>query len=220
MSPDGWPRPTTTATTWSWSFRPCPAKPTNWWRWCNEMCEFPSEREYDVMVATGEQVSIALLAMCLQSMGYKAKSYMWLSDSDHHRQRLLQGPHRGDRRYQDPRRSEERHHRGRRRFPGDRPRGEHHHPWPRRFRYLGGGRGRGPQGRCLRDLHRRRRRLHHRPAHCAGGVEDGEDLLRRDAGDWPPSARRCCRSARWNLPRNTTWSSTSVQVSTTIQGPW
>ncbi len=42
----------------------------------NEMCEFPSEREYDVMVATGEQVSIALLAMCLQSMGYKAKSYM------------------------------------------------------------------------------------------------------------------------------------------------
>jgi aspartate kinase len=43
---------------------------------CNEMCEFPSEREYDVMVATGEQVSIALLAMCLQSMGYMSKSYM------------------------------------------------------------------------------------------------------------------------------------------------
>ncbi len=41
----------------------------------NEICEFPSEREYDVMVATGEQVSISLLAMCLQSMGYKAKSY-------------------------------------------------------------------------------------------------------------------------------------------------
>ena len=41
----------------------------------NEMCEFPSEREYDVLVSTGEQVSIALLAMCLQSMGYKAKSY-------------------------------------------------------------------------------------------------------------------------------------------------
>lgn len=42
----------------------------------NEMCEFPSEREYDVLVASGEQVSIALLAMCLQSMGYKAKSYL------------------------------------------------------------------------------------------------------------------------------------------------
>ncbi|KIH77091.1 aspartate kinase [Geoalkalibacter ferrihydriticus] len=41
----------------------------------NEMCEFPSEREYDVLVSTGEQVTISLLAMCLQSMGYKAKSY-------------------------------------------------------------------------------------------------------------------------------------------------
>lgn len=41
----------------------------------SEMCEFPSEREYDVLVSTGEQVSISLLAMCLQSMGYKAKSY-------------------------------------------------------------------------------------------------------------------------------------------------
>lgn len=42
----------------------------------NDMCEFPSEREYDVLVATGEQVTIALLTMCLQSMGYKSKSYM------------------------------------------------------------------------------------------------------------------------------------------------
>jgi aspartate kinase len=42
----------------------------------SETCEFPSEREYDVLVATGEQVTIALLSMCLQSMGYKAKSYM------------------------------------------------------------------------------------------------------------------------------------------------
>ncbi len=41
----------------------------------NEMCEFPSDREYDVMVATGEQVSMSLLAMALISMGYKAKSY-------------------------------------------------------------------------------------------------------------------------------------------------
>jgi aspartate kinase len=42
----------------------------------NEMCDFPSEREYDVLVSTGEQVTISLLAMCLQSMGYKAKSYL------------------------------------------------------------------------------------------------------------------------------------------------
>ncbi len=42
----------------------------------NEVCEFPSEREYDVLVSTGEQVTIALLSMCLQSMGYKGKSYL------------------------------------------------------------------------------------------------------------------------------------------------
>lgn len=42
----------------------------------NDMCDFPSEREYDVLVSTGEQVTIALLSMCLQSMGYKAKSYL------------------------------------------------------------------------------------------------------------------------------------------------
>ena len=41
----------------------------------NEMCEFPDNREYDVLVASGEQVSTALLAMCLRSMGYKAKSF-------------------------------------------------------------------------------------------------------------------------------------------------
>jgi aspartate kinase len=41
----------------------------------NEISEFPDNREYDVLVASGEQVSIALLAMCLKSMGYKAKSY-------------------------------------------------------------------------------------------------------------------------------------------------
>ena len=42
----------------------------------NQLSEFPDSREYDVLVASGEQVTIALLAMCLKSMGYKAKSYL------------------------------------------------------------------------------------------------------------------------------------------------
>src|SRR5512141_1781754 len=59
----------------------------------NEMCEFPDNREYDVLVASGEQVSIALLAMCLKSMGYKAKSYHgWqvpiVTDSAHSKARI------------------------------------------------------------------------------------------------------------------------------------
>lgn len=42
----------------------------------NEICEIPDEREYDVLVSSGEQVTIALLSMCLKSMGYEAKSYL------------------------------------------------------------------------------------------------------------------------------------------------
>jgi len=42
----------------------------------HEICEFPDDREYDVLVSTGEQVTIALLTMCFKSMGYKAKSYL------------------------------------------------------------------------------------------------------------------------------------------------
>lgn len=41
-----------------------------------EICEQPDEREYDVLVSTGEQVTISLLSMCLKAMGYKAKSYL------------------------------------------------------------------------------------------------------------------------------------------------
>ncbi len=36
----------------------------------------PDEREMDVLISTGEQVSIALLAMALKSMGCDAKSYL------------------------------------------------------------------------------------------------------------------------------------------------
>lgn len=59
----------------------------------DEMCEFPSEREYDVLVSTGEQVTIALLSMCLQSMGYSAKSYLGsqipvMTDNAHTRARI------------------------------------------------------------------------------------------------------------------------------------
>ena len=58
-----------------------------------EITEFPSEREYDVLVSTGEQVTISLLSMCLQSMGYHARSYLgaqipMLTDKAHARARI------------------------------------------------------------------------------------------------------------------------------------
>ena len=36
----------------------------------------PNKREHDMLVSVGEQISIAKLAMCLEELGYEAKSYL------------------------------------------------------------------------------------------------------------------------------------------------
>lgn len=59
-----------------------------------EVQETPNPRELDVMVSTGEQVSIALLAMALIELGVKAKSYTGsqvriLTDSTFTKARIL-----------------------------------------------------------------------------------------------------------------------------------
>jgi len=60
----------------------------------NAISEIPDGREYDTIVATGEQVTIGLLAMYLKSQGYKAKSYQgWqvpiMTDSTATKARIL-----------------------------------------------------------------------------------------------------------------------------------
>jgi len=45
-------------------------------RLAQQITPTPDERELDVLVSTGEQVSIALLTMTLKTMGYDAKSYL------------------------------------------------------------------------------------------------------------------------------------------------
>jgi len=42
----------------------------------HEMTENPDPREMDVLMATGEQVSVALFAIALKSMGYEARSFL------------------------------------------------------------------------------------------------------------------------------------------------
>jgi len=54
----------------------------------------PDEREYDVMVSTGEQVSIALLSMAIQDLGCKAVSFLGfqikiVTNSDFSKARIL-----------------------------------------------------------------------------------------------------------------------------------
>jgi aspartate kinase len=43
---------------------------------CHEASEFPIGREYDLVISTGEQVTIGLLAIVLKEMGYSAKSFL------------------------------------------------------------------------------------------------------------------------------------------------
>jgi len=60
-----------------------------------EIQDIPDPRELDVLVSTGEQVTIALLSMALIEMGYKTKSYTGtqvrvLTDDAHNKARILQ----------------------------------------------------------------------------------------------------------------------------------
>lgn len=44
--------------------------------WCREACLLHDAREYDTVVATGEQVTVGLLALTLQDMGVPARSWL------------------------------------------------------------------------------------------------------------------------------------------------
>jgi aspartate kinase len=59
-----------------------------------QISDKPEPREYDVLVSTGEQVTIALLSMALNTKGYMARSYTGsqvhiLTDSAHTKARIL-----------------------------------------------------------------------------------------------------------------------------------
>src|SRR5205814_3712170 len=63
-------------------------------KWVNEIAPLHDAGEYDVVVSTGEQVTIGLLAMALQQEGVKARSCMsWQipirTDGVHTRARIL-----------------------------------------------------------------------------------------------------------------------------------
>ena len=131
-----------------------------------EITDQPPAREMDMLLSTGEQVSVALMAMAIQSLGYQAISLTGAqigikTDSTHTKARIHSIS--TDRMRRALGRRQDRH---RRRLPGDRRGLQHHHARPRRQRYDGRGAGGRAGGRRLRNLHRRRRRLHDRPARC------------------------------------------------------
>ena len=136
----------------------------------------PNPREMDVLLSTGEQVSIALLAMALCERGVPARSFTGSqvrvrTTNIHRRARItdvetqrLQRNHRC------------RHRAGGRGIPGHRRRRRHHHHRPRRLGHQRRRARRRAQGRRVPDPHRRGRRLHHRSAHGPRSAAAGSRL--------------------------------------------
>ena len=59
-----------------------------------ELNESPNPREFDVLLSTGEQVTIALMSMAIEKEGVPARSYTGsqvhiLTDSSHNKARIL-----------------------------------------------------------------------------------------------------------------------------------
>jgi hypothetical protein len=169
------------------------------------LCTDPPQREMDMLLATGEQVSIALLAMALHSLGVPAVSMTGpqvgiVTESAHGRARILEV------------RTERL-----RRPPGGWPGGgggglpghqqrqwrhpRDHHPRAWRLRHLRRGPGRRPRRRRLRDLHRCARSAHHRPAQGERGPVDGGGELQRDAGAGQPRRGGAASPRRRDRPQ-------------------
>ena len=62
--------------------------------WCQALSPLHDAREYDAVVATGEQVTTGLLAIALQELGRRGTLLAGLADPHPHRQRARQGAHR------------------------------------------------------------------------------------------------------------------------------
>ena len=56
----------------------------------------PNEREYDVLVSTGEQVTISLLAMVLEKMGLQGEVFSGVADKNYYRSGIYKGSNSKD----------------------------------------------------------------------------------------------------------------------------
>ena len=147
----------------------------------HEITPEPSPRELDFLLSTGEIVSCTLLAMALRELGAKAISLSGAqagiqTDASHSRARIEQVETR--------------------RVLGELEKGnivivagfqgmttemETTTPGPRRLRHYRRRPRSRPQGRALRNIHRRTRRLHSRPARRPQRPQTGGPQLRGDA---------------------------------------
>ena len=60
--------------------------------WCQQLSPLHDAREYDAVVATGEQVTSGLIAIALQEIGVEARSWQGWQIPLAHRRRAWQAP--------------------------------------------------------------------------------------------------------------------------------
>ena len=153
--------------------------------WARELSPLHDPREYDVVVAAGEQITAGLLAIALSSLGVQARSWMgWQIPV-----RDIGRPRRSENRTDRSRTAERNDCRwpdgGHCGLPGHRAGRPHRDHRARRVGYQRRRRRGGCQSRSVRHLHRRRRRLHDRSANCAPGAAARADRLSRRCSKWP-----------------------------------
>ena len=183
-----------------------------------------------MLLTAGERISMALLAMAINSLGYTRSRSRALRPacsprpSTARRASSTSRPDGSRNRWPTGTWQSSRGSRASRKRPWTSPHWAGAGRTPRRWRWLPRCR------RCVRDLHRRRRRIHRRPAHRAQRAATGPDHLRRDARigrvrgkDPAPAVSRVrthatacrCTSARRSLPsRARSWPDRSRSI------PW
>ncbi len=142
----------------------------------------PDARELDMLISVGERISCALAAMAINDLGHRAVSLTGLAGRDRHRHEARQGEDRRRPRAPHPRVARPRRDRPRRRLPGRLHRQRRDHARTRRLGHDGRCPRRRARRRALRDLHRRRGRLHRRPADRPEREQAPCGQLRGDAG--------------------------------------
>ncbi len=162
----------------------------------NEVAPIPAPRELDMLLSSGERISMALLAMAIHSMGFEARSFTgsqagMITDSQHGAARIVDVT---------PVRLREALDEGAivivRRVPGLQPRHpRHHHARPWWLRHHARRPRRCARRRCVRDLQRRRRHLHRRSARDPPRRRSSIMSPARRCSSSPPTAPRCCTSA-------------------------
>ena len=171
-------------------------------------------REMDMLMTAGERISMALVAMAITDLGHSARSFTGsqagvITDGVHGKAKIIDVTPGAS-----PRRSAKDHIVIVAGFQGvsQDDQGDHH-PRPRGHRHHRRRARRGPGRRGLRDLHRRRRRLHRRPAHRAvAPARSTASPTRRCSSSRPPAAR-CCTCAASSTPAASTSPSTSARRS-------